>query len=170
MIFAKTITYGLDTQVKRMQEYMDVNLGWTNVNIYGLIQKTTKNNKIVPEAYISEKDYKEVFLNDKVYGSVGFIETNREIFPVKKSTIDVVFTVLLSKIYPSSTTRENELCMLQAERCLEYSGLIYNVTGLKQGIDDVFSGFNTDNIKHLDMHPWMVFSFEIELQYTDDSC
>lgn len=175
MIFAKTTAYGLDNTIKILQGYLDVRLAslWSGtINIYGLIQKTKKDNRNVAEAYlgtgIKNKEYGEIFLNDKVAATIGFYEKSRDVSVIKRANIDCIFTVRLDLLYPSSTTRENELCLLQAQNILKIYALMGTMK-LNIGIEEVFTGFDTSQIKYLDMHPWFVFSYNFDIQYEDNS-
>jgi len=175
MIFAKTTPYGLESSVKNLQEHLDAYLPnyWAGtLHIYGLVFKNTNtDNEIIPEAYvgtgISKTEYRQVFNDDKVAGTIGFILQDRELEPLKKASLDVVFTLRLDKIYPLSTTREHEVALIHAERALNEYG-IELIKDVKEGIRDVFSGFNTDRIIYNDMHPYSVFSFNIDLSYIDN--
>ena len=168
MIFAKTTPYGLDAQLKRVQNYLNSNLPWAGtLAIYGKIQPTLRDKEVIPEVYISGKEYRDMFIDDKYSAEVGFIVKDRtfENFkPVAK--VDVVFTVDLSKIY-ATALREDELCLIDAKEALKKSMLINSITKIKTGIDEVFNGFDKDRIKHRDMQPWFVFSFETEISYNE---
>jgi hypothetical protein len=169
MIFAKTIPYGLDKSIKDLQSYMDNNLtAWSGTrHIYGLLQKTERNGKTYPEAYISGSTYKEVFIDDRIACSIGFIDNERETNPYWMANVDCIFTVKLTDIYPLATTRENELALIYAENVLK-PFVREDTIKIKTGINDVFRGFDTDKIKHRDMHPWFVFSFNFDIIYDNN--
>lgn len=176
-VFAKDITYGLETRVKEFQEYLNTKLAnyWSGeLEIFGLVKPKLKDDIIVPEAYkgtgIGEKEYTEVFINDKVTASVGFILQDRSTLPDRKANIDIAFTLRIDRIYPNSTTRDIEKALLEAEKIIEGFFAVDNVLDIKEGITDVFAGFDTERIKHRDMHPWYVFSLNVDLPYYDDSC
>jgi hypothetical protein len=176
-VFAKDITYGLETTVKECQEFLNTNLPnyWSGeLEIYGLVSPKQKDDIIVPEAWtgagVENKEYTEVFVNDKVAASIGFIIQDRSLIPYREANVDVVFTIRIDRVYPNSTTRDKEKVLLEAEKLLERFGNIQQVEGIKEGILDVFSGFDTDRIKYMDMHQWYVFSLNVNLAYVDDSC
>ena len=176
-VFAKDTTYGLESIIKDCQTFLNTKLSslWSGtIEVYGLLEKKLKNDIIVPEAWkgtaIGNKEYSEVFINDKVAATIGFVTTSRSLIPYKSATVDIIFTILLNKIYPNSTTRDKEKALLEAEKALEKFGGINEIIEVKEGVNDVFSGFDTDRIKYRDFHPWYVFSFSAELLYNDDSC
>ena len=52
-------------------------------------------------------------------------------------------------------------------RLIHLNTATHQITKINTGIDDVFKGFNRDGIKHRDMQPWLVFSFETEVTYDE---
>ena len=177
-VFAKDTVYGLETVIKDCQEFLDDNLSdyWEgDLEIFGIVDRLQKDdNTFVPEAWIgsglANKGYSEVFVNDRVAASIGFVVGERALIPYKTANIDVIFTIRIDRIYPDSTTRDKERVLLQAEKLLETFGNIIQVNDIKEGIVEVFTGFDTERIKNRDMHPWYVFSLNVDIQYTDDSC
>ena len=173
MIFAKTTTFGLDTSIKELQTYLNDNLTdfWSGtINVYGRIYKNTKDGNIIPEAYIGTganyKEYKQIFINDKEAATIGFNVISKDILPYKKANIDVVFALNLKYIFPSATTREDELAKIHAERVLNNFGV--KILSIKEGIRNVLSEFNIDGIIYNDMHPFLVFAYNIDLNFEDD--
>jgi len=175
-VFAKNTTYGLETVIKEFQEYLNTELTtiWSgDIYVYGLIYRTEKDGLIKPEAYtgsgINRKEYSPVFINDKIACTVGFIVQERGVIPYKSASTDIVFTIKIDKIY-STTTRDSELALLQVEKIINAFGSIEKTLDLKETIPVVFAGFSNDAIKYRDMHPWYVFSFNVDIPYSDDSC
>lgn len=168
MIFVKSTPYGLDAQLKRLQTYLDTHLPWAgDLEIYGKIDATLREKAVIPEVYVSGIEYREMFINDKVTATVGFIVKERDFENNKPfAKVDAVFTVNLKKAY-GSNLREDELCLIDAKEALKKSLLVIKIGKIKTGIDDVFNGFDKERLKHRDMHPWFVFSFEIELFYNE---
>jgi len=180
-VFAKNINYGLETRINEIQVYLNSELSkfWSgDFNIYGLMHplvKTVDNKKIiVPEVYVGNgvqnKEYSEIVINDKVAATIGFIIQERTPIPYMAANIDIVFTLQMPLIYPASTTRDTEKALLEAKKIIERWGGIYEIQDIKEGIENVFSGFDTERIKHRDMHPWYVFSLNINIEYSDNSC
>ena len=168
MIFAKTAPYGLDAQLKRLQTYLNAHLPWVgDLEVYGKIEPTLKDKAVIPEVYVSGVEYREMFVNDKVTATVGFIVKERDFENNKPfAKVDAVFTVNLKKAY-ATNLREDELCLIDAKEALKKSMLVGSIGKIKTGIVDVFNGFDKERIKHRDMQPWFVFSFEIEIMYNE---
>ena len=171
MIYAKAIPYGLDATIKRLQQHLDTYLSliWAGTfEIFGKIQRTETESGIIPEAYSSGNEYIQVFVNDNVACTIGFDLIDRTIDSVKKATVDVIFTLNLEEIH-EDTLRNDEKALLEAQKVIEKSGLT-KVILVKEGIKEVFSNFQYENIKYRDMQPWQVFSFRCELMYFDNLC
>jgi hypothetical protein len=161
-VFAKATVYGLESPVKNLQTILDSDLTWLGSrNVYGLLFKNTKKDNIIPEAWISGNEYKQIFNTDKYATEIGFIEISRDVI-LGTAEIDIICTVNLNTIY-GSNIRDNERAYLEFEVVIRK--LVQEVTGFKRGIEDVFSGFNTDKIKYADMQPFDVFSFTCTVAY-----
>lgn len=172
MIYAKANTYGVDKKINLIQRYLDAKIAtlWgNNVHIYGRVQDTVKDGKQIAEVY-DGIEYINPFINDNQAATIAFIEKTKSINVGKfTSQVDVVFTVLLPEIH-SNTLREDEKAIMQAYAALKKSGYALTISGIKQGINDVFSGYDTSMIAYRDMQPWLVFSFQIEIDYTENLC
>ena len=172
MIYAKANTYGVDKKINLIQRYLDAKLAtsWgNNVLVYGRVQDTIKDGKQIPEVY-DGIEYINPFINDNQAATIAFIEKTKSINVGKfTSQVDVLFTVLLPEIH-SNALREDEKAIMQAYTALKKSGYALSINGVKQGINDVFSGYDTSMIIYRDMQPWLVFSFQIEIDYTENLC
>lgn len=167
-VFAKDTTYGLETSVLRVQNLLNDNLPWLGTNnIYGIVFKNAKKDDVIPEAWIgnSGREYKEVFCNDKATSQIGFIVLDRDIIS-KSATVKIIVTINLEKAYNSSI-RDNERAYLDFEKALKNS-ISFKDSVFNQGINDVFTGFRTNNIKYLDMQPFDCFSFELIMFYSSN--
>lgn len=183
-VIAKSVTYGIDTKIKLIQtdlenELLSDNEGnWIStsklpVNIYGKIQPLLRKEEVIPEVWLASEEYsKGIFINDKIAGTIGFHITGEDNTDFNQTaTIDVIFTVDLTKIYTNDdTVRQDERALIEAKRVLENSAFINEITETKRGITDVFADFTTKGIKYNDMQPWFVFSFTCEITYSNDFC
>lgn len=178
MVISKDTTYGLESKILQLQSILNINLPWFNlvdneaIEIYGLIERNKKKIdnqiRIIPESYSSvRQNYKNPFINNKISATIGFQEM--DIDPILlRATVKVIFTVKLDEIH-GNQYRDRHRAMLEAKRILNDSG-ICEVTEYEHGIDDVFSGFYTEDITYRDMQPWFVFSYTIETTYNDNLC
>lgn len=172
-IFSAPEQVGIDSKIYRIQLFLSKyfsDLWYGDHEYYGRLYKTQGENGNHPEAWVGGKDYKEVFVNDKKALVVGFIEQSREIRGRELyATISVVFTGNINLLL-NTTDRKDERIFLQIYQGLRKSMLIESVSNPKRGVEDVFSGFIVDGLKFRDMHPFFCFSFDIEIQYTENIC
>jgi len=165
-VFAKSPAYGLEFPISKLQSLINSNLTWLGTNkIYGIIFKNAKKDNVIPEAWISNNEYKHIFNSDKSTSQIGFLPIDRNVRS-KTATVQIICTIDLKKAYDANI-RDNERAYLELQNIIETR---YNTLegSFKQGIEDVFSGFKTDNIKYLDMQPYDCFSFEVEMSYPNN--
>lgn len=171
-VIAKNILYGVDRELKLLQDYINDNLDWEgDYKVFGLAQKVETENGIIPEIYVGSDsnnlEYSQIFIDDTITGTVGFIEQGDRTLGVDKSiTIDMIVTVRLDEAYPTITERVDEYMIMKMELILNaYYGGRHIAISAKKGIREVFSGFYIENIKYNDIQPWLVFSIRFNLPY-----
>lgn len=174
MIYYKDNAVGVDLAINRcmskINKHLNTDAGW-NIDIYHKVyRERTRDDLFAPYAFLSGKDYREVFINDKVVGEVGFYLNNtREISGESFANVDcdVIFSLNLDKIDGGSLQREDERAIMMAlEAVRDYS----EVTEAKTELRNVFSEFDTDRIKYRDMQPFLNFSFTININYINNNC
>jgi len=169
-VFAKDTVYGVEGAIKEIQTALNTTLItgalWDGtVNIYGKIQENEKKGVLIPEVWVSGNEYKDVFFNDKISGSVAFDITNEDTSGyTTEVNLDVIFTLRLDKIY-SDSSRLDEKAINQARKVLIANGRVAGIDKINRGIKSVFSNFYGETIKYENMHPWLVFSFSIITNY-----
>lgn len=167
-VFAKSTAYGLESKIKDAQSVLNTYLSskWSGtLHIYGLIDRNLKNGVFIPEAY-DDKEYKQIFVNDKVSGTIGFYVTNRDYSDFMPSaSVDAIFTVNIKDIH-GNDLRNKDLAQIQARDALLKTGAFTIIGDIKEGIEEVFADFDQEQIKYRDMHPFYIFSFECELTYS----
>jgi len=172
-----TSVYGIDVAINDLQKslYDSLVKQWKGeIEGYGRIYKNQKD-KIYPEYYIGNGQYKEVYYNNKLGANFFFIvgdEDSTEDELMFKSNVKCVFMVNLDLIYPNDSERSDVKAQRQAIEILrEFSYLGYSVTGLSKGIKNIFSGFDTEKILSSDIQPAHCFSINIDLSYyLTDKC
>lgn len=175
MIYVPDRTYGLATQIKKIQTVIDPEFSnvWDSpINIYNLLYENHKNDGLVLEAHLNNEEYKQIFIEDNDSATIGFRELERDINAgsIVNVDLDIIFTVQLDEIYNNEYDRNSEKTLLEAMKIVQRSGLIWNITGYKQGIEDVFSGLILEPLRFMQMQPWYVFALTVNTNYIDDSC
>jgi hypothetical protein len=170
-IHLKDNAIGVDAKINkyinRLNKRLNEDLGW-DVDIYGKLYREHDGSKYYPHAFVGDKDYQEVFVNDKVNGEVGFyLGKTRE---VNKNIIvdcDVIFSLDLDKIDNGSLQREDERATTLALYAVE---LCEDVTLIKTDFREVYADFDTSNIARGSMQPFLNVSFSIEINYSKNYC
>lgn len=170
--YLKNNAVGVDKEINscisKIDSFLNDNYSW-DVDVYHKVYRERTNDGVyAPYVFVSDKDYKEVFLNDKTNGEVAFyLDNTREINGIVSVDCDVIFSVNLDKVDSGSLKREDEKAMLVALAAVEEYG---EVTAINTGLDNVFSDFNTERIMFRNMQPYLNFSFSINLSYKNNRC
>lgn len=160
---------GIDKEIQRIQTALYNKILWQNFDVYGRVHRNYQETKgLVPQAYIGNNEYRDVFTNDSKTATVFFIDdpehkTENGFFYYNE--IKIVFLVNLSKAKLEVSHRADMEVEIEALKILQ-NHKIFDVSGIEKGIEKVFSGFNTDGIKLSDMQPYHVFAIIGKLKYT----
>lgn len=183
--------FGIDFSIQSIQTdlYNElVSLWGDNIDGYGRVYKNLENSPddipkyyksskiFIPEWYnSSKKDYEDLYYDDTKNAVFCFIvgdnDTTEDSIKYT-NTVRVVFLVDLSKIYGGEVERLDEKAHRDVLEVLRnYNFGKYKINGISRGIDFVFSGFTTINIRFDDMHPQHCFSVDLDLEYyLTDKC
>ena len=183
--------FGLDKTIQSVQKdlYNELAKVWAgDIEGYGRVYKNLENttddipkyyksSKIfIPEWYnASKKDYEDLYYNDNKSASFCFLTSDRDDTEdsLKYTTrTKVAFMVDLSKIYLDENERLDERAHRDVVEILRnFSFNKYQITGIEKGVDFVFNGYSTMNIRFDDMHPQHCFSVNLDLEYyLTDKC
>jgi len=168
MIYPKTNAKGIDYKINmwiaRLNELLNTQRNW-GVDIYHKVYREYTNaGGIAPYTFLSVKDYKPVFLNDKVVGEIGFLlgTVRSNVSGSFSVPMDIIFSLNLDKIDDGSTQREDEKAIITAQNIISKYA---EVLAVKTTIPEVFRGFDIERIKRKDMQPFLNFSISINLMY-----
>lgn len=160
---------GIDHKIKIIQNVLNDNLGFYDVDFYGRVLKGLDKdvNSLIPQVMISNSESKEVYYNDNVAkgGNVFFIDANEHTSKDGKlfvAKVKIVFMLNLNRLKASPITdsEAQDICMklVQRTKALE-------ITGVEKGLKNVLKDFNTQQIKLSDTRPFHIFSINGELKY-----
>jgi len=162
---AKGIDYKINLWISRFDELLNNQSNW-GVDIYHKVYReyAGESGGIAPYTFLSVKDYKPVFLNDKVVGEIGFLlgTVRSNVSGSFSVPMDIIFSLNLDKIDDGSTQREDEKAIITAQNIISKYAEVLEV---KTTIPEVFRGFNIERIKRKDMQPFLNFSISINLMY-----
>lgn len=172
MIHLKDNAIGLDKEINSIIKRIDKlnTVGGWGIDIYHKVyRERTSDNKFAPYAFNSGKDYKEIFINDRTVGEVGFYVNNtRNIDSFVSVECDIIFSINLDKIDNGSLQREDERVIMMAyEAVNKYPN---GISQVRTELRTVFADFDQERIKHRDMQPFINFSFTIEINYKNNNC
>lgn len=178
MNYTLTTTIGIDHVIQSVQTdiYEWLTAVWDyELDGYGRIYKNLKDGKYIPEYFIGDNEYKEVYFNDKVKGSFMFIVDEKnptEDEMVYINDVKVVFMLNLGEIFPTETNRADSMAHRDAVQALRrFAFMKYSITGVETGVENVFRGFDTSKIDVIDIHPNHCFSVNLKLSYyLTDKC
>ena len=172
-IYLKNNAVGVDAEINKcmnaINEWLNVDSDW-GIDIFHKVYRERQQDLFVPHAFVSGKEYREIFINDKAVGEVGFyLENTRDTADTVHPNVDceVIFSINLDKIDKGSLQREDERAMMMA---FEAVSSYEEITQVKTELRNVFAEFDTDRIKHRDMQPFFNFSFTININYKNSNC
>lgn len=164
---------GIDFPIQEMQTIFTNNL-WTELDsgekcYYARVFRNTKRDIIRPEVYeeIGNK-YREVLFDKNIHAMCWFDvspETDSYNLGQITQSVGVVFTVNLTKIYPTLEHRAIEESHLAVQNLLLKRAGEFEITGIITG-REAYGDFNSDMLKDTDMQPWHVFRFNCEVKYS----
>ena len=168
-IYAKASPVGVDHEIYKFQQRLNA-LDWSNISVYGKLYLTIRNDKVIAEAYKSNGEYGEVFLDDKQSAVFGFmVSDNREGLSFVKAELKLICSVNLNKVFVSAE-RKDEEAILTVLKAVTPMLLSNNEGQIITGFEDVFSGIDTERIKHRNMHPWLNFALTFNVSYFNNLC
>jgi hypothetical protein len=149
-------------------------LDWFDYNAYHRAYKNPTQEGTIAEVFdIDSKDYSEVFFDDRLDASSFFViddnipttDTGR----IFDTTVSMIFQCDLSKIANAVEYRADEEIISQVVNALK--GIKYgNISAIIRGIENVYSGFRTEQIKYTDMNPFFCFRIDLDVNYQYDCC
>jgi hypothetical protein len=170
MIITKPNPTGIEYKIYEFQTILegvlnnpiDKRFNWIGtVAIYGKVYKTTKNGLTIPEAYTSNGEYIQPFVDDKKAAVIGFVindETVANHVPI--ADVDIILTLDLFKIY-GTKTRDVSHCITDIYNIMHNK--VKEMGEIRQGIDNVFRNFTgVKNYFPTDMSNWFVFSINFK--------
>lgn len=174
----QTNTSGLDCEIKDFQTDLYTALdALYSFNIEGhprAYKNPTENGGVIPEVWSeSKQEYEDVFLDSSIPYRFFFLDGDNHttddgsyfIAPIK-----VVFIVDLRGL--DTVVRADAEAQKDAVAAIHTDVLAnFEITGIEKGINNVFSGFTTDDIQFDDIHPWHIFAVTGNLgYYTAKNC
>lgn len=157
MNYTKQNPVGIDVPIKRIQDalYEKLNTSWKDIVGYGRVYKTVKGERVIPEHYIGEGEYKEVLTDDKKTAIFFFIESStiRSMGGcLSKNSVDLIFLVNVLKAKPEAMDYADEEVRLEVLKIaqLYFTSISETIKGR-----EALKGFTTENLDFI--HPYFIF-------------
>ena len=159
---------GVDKSIDKLVTLFTNNLCSSyNCDFNGRIYDNEKKDKgISPELFVTGKEYKEKLLNDNNDATVFFRLTDTDL-ETNTATIQIYFSVNLTKLYPSITYRADEHAIQDAKNIIDYSS--FEITKVVRGREAFTDYFGADQNKH-DMQPYCLFRFDTTTFFNSSQC
>lgn len=170
-LIQKTSPRGIDFAINKIQTYLYNELNLADYESYPRAYKNSKvDGGVIPEIYIGENEYKEVFMDDKFdLTSFWLVDDNSTVDEFTTTTVSVVFQALLDELYPTITHRADEEFVNDVYNILYNNPYDYDLTGVVRGVENVYSEFDTSQVTWDDMSEYFVVRFDLEVVY-DYTC
>lgn len=174
MNHTQTNTTGLNAVIKTLQTdiYTALDDKYSfDIEGYGKVHRNPLNGDVIPEVWDeTEQQYKEVYLDDSKPYSFCFIDNQEHTtddFDVYVANMKIVVIVDLSQL--------DETSRVDSEAHRDFVDIVRSDTtgqfemdkggSLLLGVDNVFTGFKTDQIVNDNMHPWHIFALQGRVRY-----
>jgi hypothetical protein len=174
-IVQKTSPVDVDLIIDYHQSYLFNNLsvsGLTNSTDWESMPRVYKNpwkRGKMPELYLGDGEYREVFYDDRFKMSSFYIVGDTRTLDEGLVQVDVSLIVQadIAKIYPTILHRaDEELNNRFVSLSENYGGAdSFELTGIVNGVENVYSEFLTDNVGLDDMSNQYVVRFNYSAQY-----
>lgn len=177
MIIAPEILYGIDRPINEIQKVLEKIMlfngkgirgdKWTECNIYGRINRNLRNDIYIPEIYIGNGEFKEVFVDDGKTAELGFY-VKGEIINNNTHTADI--DIILSTDFRKLGKMLNTEYLKSKLTNWLYDTRMIEIGSVNEGVEKVFADFDKDRYKYRDMFPFGIISVETTLIYSNTIC
>lgn len=162
---------GIDAPIQDMQNLFIDRL-WTSVatgkkSFNHRVFKNMRNGIVIPELFVSGKEYKEVSFDDRLTVLSWFdVSSRTSSYELGAITQDVgiFFMVNLAELYPTITHRAVEESHLDVQKILLRRPQGFKIESIITG-HDAYGDYPLDKLKFPDMQPWHAFKFVCSVNY-----
>lgn len=175
MNYIKTNTVGVDVPIKRIQTRCYDGLvalwGVNDFDAYGRVYKNKKKDKVIPEYYVGNKEYKSVLLDDRRTGIMFFdigdsVNVNGTIL---STACEVLFSVNISSLNGDTERTDAEVQKDAFNLLNKYQG-IFSIDNIYTGLNNVYNEFTGVSSYFRDMQKFHHFKISGIINYTNNNC
>ena len=171
----KTDTLGVDTPIKRIQtllhDVLSVEWNLSKLDVYGRVYNNKRNNNIIPEYYLGNKEYKEVLLNDNREGIIFFNIGDSHVLEGNEFTVDceIIFSLDLEAINGNEYRSDTEVHMQCFELVKRFKS-IFDFKSIETGLENVYSNYRGVESYFKGMQVYHHFKIIGKITYTNTNC
>lgn len=175
MNYLKTTVTGIDEKIKPLQTYLYDNIinkwGLSNFDGYGRVYKNRRKDLIIPEYYISNKEYKEVLLSDKRDGIMFFSPSSKSksYGDLIVQECDIMFSLNLKTLY-NNNERQDEEARQYILGLLNQYMVNLGDKEIETDLRFVYKDYNGVASYFYDMQEFHHFKIKIELRFNNKTC
>lgn len=158
---------GIDKQIQIIQNSIYNNIKWNNIDVFGRIYRNVSESKgMVPEAYIGDGEYRDTYMDDSKNAIIFFTDDVSHKFlggGYYEAEVKIIFSVNIEKIKNSKSRTDSEI-QIEALKIIQ-KHKIFKLKSIEKTIEKILNGFNTQQIKLMDMQPYHMFAVVGDLKY-----
>jgi hypothetical protein len=168
MLYTKNNPIGIDKEIDHLQKIIFKNLckKWSveasSYNCFCRAYKNQQKNGYIPEFYVGNNEYMELFFDDTVFVTSFFIVADKTniIMNGCQTVVSLIFCVDISKLknLPHRADEEVRQDVLDTLQALD-------LISVETGINNVFREFSVSSIKYRDLHPLHCFRLNFNIIY-----
>lgn len=182
MEYVKESPTGIDIHIQKLQRFLFSELkktwGITNdvfFDCYGRAYRNQVKDGFIPEAYIGNKEYREILFDDnrKAITFFGVGENIRYNHGTATAPVYLIVMVNLAQI-KGGITRADEETHVDVQKLLQPGRSGFEMLEFLTGIENVFKEYSgwraKDGMKYRDMQPFHCFRINLSLTYNIQDC
>jgi hypothetical protein len=184
MLITKINPVGIDVAIQNLQTHLHKQLvikwGLTGPDdpaykSYGRVYRNKKDGQYIAEAYIGNKEYKEVYWDDTLTAISFFGTGSKTTFDLNnKVEVHLVFFVNLAKLKPSVAHRADEEVRNEIQQLFGNTLHGFSFESIELWLDNVlreYPGSRRDQrLIAVDMQPVHCFRINLSLMYKPSIC
>jgi hypothetical protein len=163
---------GIDKVIQAAQTKLIAGLHTTKtVEVYGRAFRNERDGGVVPEVFVSGREYQDVMYNDKVDCTIFFDPADQVTYNgagQAQSEIGIVVQCNLHTLYPDKGRHATELIERDVIDIIE-AQTPFRVTGIVKGYPAIEMFAMTSRVR-FDMQPHYVFRLQTVVNYQYDNC
>jgi len=163
---------GIDRVIQSAQKSLKAGLHTTKkVEVFGRAFRNEREAGVVPEVFVSGREYREVMYNDKVDCTVFFDPSDRVTYNgagQAQGEVGIVVQCNLARLYPDKGRHATELIERDVIDIIE-AQTPFRVTGIVKGFAAIEMFAMTSRVR-FDMQPHYVFRLNTIVNYQYDNC